>query len=705
MFSSLSHHATMSYAGHRVRRAAARRAAGRTAVVVPVVPVATEQLTTAADVVTSALSRHAEQTALLLASAVAPATFARSLGPRSAADQGVVTGIVTALTYATTVATQDALAALASAGSGRQGDQVRRRMLAVDLAAVPAGLLIGRLLPVRDGEPVLRSLVRQTAWRGGVTGLGSLLFTATGWAAERLDARLGRGPRLSRLPLAVPAGLLVAGAVEWQRARGTEAADPGEARAPLPASVGVGMTVGTGLTVLAVAEERLASAVGHALAARVPGSPAAWRLAGHAAVLGALGAAGSVLWTRAMQRVESATSAVDAVLAPEAELNWTMDTVSGSRNSLVSWEALGREGRRHVATAVHPAPVQNRPAGVPDLSIPTITGRPALATPVQVYVGLDAAPTAMERVRLALAEMDRTRAWERKIIMLVSPTGTGYVNYCAVAAVEYLTRGDVATVTLQYSKRPSPLSLGKIAQAREQNRLLWSKIAARVRELAPDERPRIVLFGESLGAHTSQDVFLHWGTLGLEALGIERALWVGTPYSSGWMQEVTWGGRDDTEAAEVAVVNDIEQLRSLPGDQREQVRYVLLSHDNDGVTKFGSDLILRSPRWLREPPTGVQEVPPYSPRGVPASMRWRPVTTFFQVLVDMKNAQIPGAYAASRHDYRPDLTRFVDAVYGLGATEEELQAVEAAVALREQAREQLFSPDPATQRGQQGQQG
>jgi len=87
-------------------------------------------------------------------------------------------------------------------------------------------------------------------------------------------------------------------------------------------------------------------------------------------------------------------------------------------------------------------------------------------------------------------------------------------------------------------------------------------------------------------------------------------------------------------------------------------------------------------------------VPPYSPRGIPPSMRWRPVTTFFQLLVDMKNAQIPGTYAASGHDYRPDLTRFVSEVYGLPATEDELVRVEAALAEREAAREQLFAPEP-----------
>ena len=182
---------------------------------------------------------------------------------------------------------------------------------------------------------------------------------------------------------------------------------------------------------------------------------------------------------------------------------------------------------------------------------------------MQVYVGLDNAPTARERVDLAMAELERTGAFDRSLLVLVSPTGTGYVNYVAVAALQYLTLGDVATVTLQYSRRPSPLSLGMIRTAREQNRLLWLRILQRLRE-RPGPRPRVVLFGESLGAHTSQDVFLHWGTLGLDAMGIDRALWIGTPYGSKWMHQVTRGDRLDVDRDSVAVVNDYAQYRAWP---------------------------------------------------------------------------------------------------------------------------------------------
>ena len=378
--------------------------------------------------------------------------------------------------------------------------------------------------------------------------------------------------------------------------------------------------------------------------------------------------------------------------------HWVPPTVSGGPGSVVPWATLGREGRRHAIASVRPQPLPERPAGVPDLSVETVMGEPARAAPVQVYVGLDSAGTARERVDLALAEMERTGAFDRSLLVLVSPTGTGYVNYVAVAAVQYLALGDVATVTLQYSRRPSPLSLGMIKAAREQNRLLWLRVLERVRE-RPGPRPRVVLFGESLGAHTSQDVFLHWGTLGLDALGIDRALWIGTPYGSKWMQQVTGVDRLDVDRDAVVVVNDLGQLEQRVAERRARPRFVLLSHDNDGVTKFGLDLLWSPPGWLGPDRPRVEQVDGASPRGIPPGMRWRPITTFFQSLVDMKNAQIPGAYRAWAHDYRTDLPRFLSEVYGLPAAPEQLVRIEEALRLRETVRERLFSAGASADKG------
>jgi hypothetical protein len=70
------------------------------------------------------------------------------------------------------------------------------------------------------------------------------------------------------------------------------------------------------------------------------------------------------------------------------------------------------------------------------------------------------------------------------------------------------------------------------------------------------------------------------------------------------------------------------------------------------------------------------------------------VTTFFQSLVDMKNAQTAGPFGANQHDYRADLPRFLSDVYELSATEEQLARIEETLQVRETVREKLFAVVP-----------
>jgi len=639
---------------------------------------------------------------MLVASATAPGTFASSLAPRSALDQGLVTALSTGLHYLLTLGAQDTLQALAELATGpTAAEQLARQRtltLLADLAAVPLGLGLQRAVPSRPGEPILRGLLRQTGWRYAVTGLGGALLYGARAGAAGADARLGARGRIAGFPLAVPVGLALAYVLERRRVLGVgeqdAEVDPVEPASPLRS---LGLAAGTtgALVGAAYAEHELATWLGRYLSAVLPGGPLLWRLAGHAACLGGLTVASSSFWGRAMRRIEAGTSHESPIFGATEDMHLAGSTMSGGKDSLVPWSTLGREGRRHVLTYVRPKPVRDRPPGVPDLSIETVMGEPAKAPPIQVYVGLDSAAGPRERVDLALAELDRTGAFDRSVLMLVSPTGTGYVNYVAVAAAEYLARGDIATVTLQYSKRPSPLSLGMVAGAREQNRLLWLRILDRLHE-SSGPRPRVVLFGESLGAHTSQDVFLHWGTLGLRTLGIDRALWIGTPYASGWMHELGDHARLDVESDLVAMVNDFGQFEDVVSRRGSRPRYVLVSHDNDGVTKFGLDLLATAPAWLGKDRPRVEEVDGASPRGIPPGMRWRPITTFFQSLVDMKNAQAPGPFRSWAHDYRADLPRFVSEVFDLPASAAQLAAVEAAVRRRETTREELFSRPAAT---------
>ena len=646
------------------------------------------------------LSRRTAQTGLLVAAFVVPGSFASSLTPRSWTDQGIITGLDTTLNYLLTATTQDVVEAAAGGVAPRlpwlraAPPAARQRAAAflLDLAIVPLGVAAQRALPRVLDESVARGLVRQTAWRTTTTGAGAAVFALVQFGTDALDRRIGARGRIAGFPVAVPAGLALAAAVDHVRKARSDDSDH-DRRVPtapvqsLAASAGV---VGF-LTAFAAAEHALAELAGTTLSRALPGPQQWWRLTGHAAFLGALAIGGGTLFDHIVRGLEAGATNYEPVLGASVPPEWIGSTVSGGADSRVAWATLGREGRRHAATHVRATPLPSRPEGIPDLSIHTVMGRPARATPVQVYVGLDSGPDARTRVALAMAELDRTDAWDRSLLMLISPTGTGYVNYCAVAAVQYLTLGDVATVTLQYSKRPSPLSLGRIGAAREQNRLLMLHVLERLRDRPADRRPRVVLFGESLGAHTSQDMLMHWGTLGPQALGIDRALWIGTPYSSKWMRQVTGVPRPDVDPTLVGVFNDHAQYAALPADDRARLRYVLVSHDNDGVTKFGADLVTSRPRWLSPDRPPVQEVPGASPRGVPPAMRWRPLTTFLQTLIDMKNAQVPGAYRAWAHDYRPDLARFIRDVYGLPASDEELIRVEQALEKREAARERLFS--------------
>ena len=644
------------------------------------------------------------QVGLVVAAAKIPETFAPGLAGRSAMDQGLVTGLATGVHYLLALGTQDALQAAAAEiaripAVGRWTalpTGPRALTLTADLAAVPVGLALQRWLPTHPGEAMARGWLRQAGWRAATTGVAAVALELSHAGLRALDARTDAGGRVASLPIAVPLGLAIAFVVDRRRPLADSDEETGSPAAPpLSRSLLVAAGVEGGLAAVAYAEHLVACSVGAQLAERLPGGPQTWRLVVHGATLGLLAAGTSVMWNRTMRGIEAGAAAEEPVFGGDEGDRWTGPTLSGGPGSLVPWTTLGKEGRRHMLTHVRPTPALERPEGfadLPDLSIETVMGEPALAAPVQVYVGLDSAPTMRERVDLALTEMERTGAFDRSLLVLVSPTGLGYVNYVALAAAQYLSRGDIASVTMQYSRRPSPLSLGRVGRAREQNRLLWLRILERIRGM-DGRRPRVVLFGESLGAHTSQDVFLHWGTLGLRALGIDRALWIGTPYGSEWMHEVTGPDRVDVDRDQVAVVNDLAQLHGVTAQWGSLPPYVLLSHDNDGVTRFGPDLLTTVPAWLGPGRPAVEQVAGASPRGIPKNRRWRPVTTFFQTLVDVKNAQVPGTYQAWGHDYRPDLPGFVSEVYDLPASPEQLARVSAAVRQREEARWKVFNED------------
>ena len=235
---------------------------------------------------------------------------------------------------------------------------------------------------------------------------------------------------------------------------------------------------------------------------------------------------------------------------------------------------MSKQGRRFVWNA--------QPAEM----ITQVMGEDAMDV-IRVYVGLESAETEVERVELAMRELDRTHAFDREWLLIDMPTGTGYVNYAAVSVLEMLSRGNCATVAMQYAARPSPLSLDRVGEGHRQARLLVDAISERLRGMPDASRPKVVLFGESLGAWTSQDAFLDQGTHGLIDAGIDYAIWIGTPHFSQWKEQVLRDERDDVASELVGVYNDIGEWEATPAEQREQQRFVMITHHNDGVARFG----------------------------------------------------------------------------------------------------------------------
>jgi uncharacterized membrane protein len=295
----------------------------------------------------------------------------------------------------------------------------------------------------------------------------------------------------------------------------------------------------------------------------------------------------------------------------------------------------------------------------------------AVAYPIRAYVGFNSEPLYQTgRAELALAELARTGAFDRSHLRLISPTGTGWVDHTLIEAAEFLTRGDIATCCIQYARYPSFLSIQKDALGRGQFRLLLWGVKQRLEERPPDRRPRVLVFGESLGAWTRSDVVMFQGIEGFDHYGIERALWVGLPWLAKWSRSgMIRGSHTLVPPGTVGVFDRHEQLAALEDQDRARMRAIILSHDNDPIAVFGPDLIVQRPPWLADGQRG---------RGVSDGMRWLPLITFIQTATDAMNAMlsVPGELGSFGHDYRADMARFVRDTYSLSASEPQIERIE-----------------------------
>ncbi|MDI9239827.1 alpha/beta-hydrolase family protein [Lysobacter sp. LF1] len=340
----------------------------------------------------------------------------------------------------------------------------------------------------------------------------------------------------------------------------------------------------------------------------------------------------------AMHLIDSSFRQADALIPPDTAPPTEWDR-SGGPDSLIAWDNLGRMGRRYVAST----PTAE--------AVATMAGAPSQA-PLRVYAGLPSAPSAEERAQLALAELKRVGGFSRAALIVITPTGTGWVDPAAIEPVEYLYRGDIASVAMQYSYLSSPLSLIiEPEYGRETSQALFRAVYGYWRTLPRDKRPRLYLHGLSLGAMNSERSLDLFDVLGDPPHG---ALWSGPPFAASHWRAITLARNAGTPAwlpqfRDGAFVRFMNQHGSpVPADAPWGVmRIMYLQYASDAVTFFDYRDAFRSPIWLY--PTRGPDVAP--------QMRWYPVVSMAQLALDMILAnEAPMGYG---HVYAP--SHYVDA--------------------------------------------
>ena len=214
-------------------------------------------------------------------------------------------------------------------------------------------------------------------------------------------------------------------------------------------------------------------------------------------------------------------------------------------------------------------------------------------------------------------------------------TGTGWVDENVADSIEFLHNGDTAQVAMQYSYLPSWVSFlvdtSKAEQAGEQ---LITAVVDRVNDLPPDERPTLLVFGESLGSFGTESAFTSPENM---VSNVDGAMLVGPTFVNSLHIELT-SQRDEGSPFWRPIVDAGKSFRFAvnPSDftdpeivdetvEWSEPRIVYLQNSSDPITYFNPDLLLSEPEWLK------------GERGPDVSddMVWIPFVTFLQVAADM----------------------------------------------------------------------
>ncbi|MFF8375858.1 alpha/beta hydrolase [Streptomyces sp. NPDC015661] len=303
---------------------------------------------------------------------------------------------------------------------------------------------------------------------------------------------------------------------------------------------------------------------------------------------------------------------------PEGVHQPTTTLRSGGPGSLVPWNTLGYQGRAFTGS------------GPSARDIGAFTHRPA-QEPVRAYAGLQTADDAEARAERAVADLERAGGFERANLLVMTTTGSGWVDPAAVDSFEYLGDGDSATVAMQYSYLPSWLSyLVDQSKAREAGRELFDAVYDVWSKLPQDQRPRLFVAGESLGSFGGETAFSGEYDLRNRTAG---TLFAGPPNFNTLFRE--FSDHRDAGSPEIEPVykqgrtvrfTDDPTTASPPADQPwNGTRVLYLMHPSDPIVWWSPALALSEPDWIGEAPGS----------DVLEGMVWIPFVTFWQVTADL----------------------------------------------------------------------
>lgn len=336
----------------------------------------------------------------------------------------------------------------------------------------------------------------------------------------------------------------------------------------------------------------------------------------------------------AMRTMNNTFAAVNDELDPDTAAPRT-PLRSGGPRSLVSWESLGHQGRIFIR-------------GGPSVKqLTTFNGAPA-TEPIRAYAGLNSADGITATAELAARELQRAGGLQRAVIAVGTTTGTGWINEAEADALEYMYNGDSAVVSMQYSFLPSWLSfLVDKENARHAGQALFEAVDRLVRRLPEAQRPKLVVFGESLGSFGGEAPFL---SLNNVLARTDGALFSGPTFKNTIWTDLT-ATRDRGSPEWLPIYDRGHNVRFVaraadlnrPGPQWDTPRVVYLQHASDPIAWWHPGLLFSEPDWLRQR-RGYDVLP---------ETTWIPVVTFLQISADMAVAQdVPDGHG---HDYVGDV--------------------------------------------------